>query len=144
MSYLLLAAGLILSLGIFLGIWQYLVRHTSVRGPLWLFSTPSNVLIVTAHPDDECMFFSPTILSLSRLGHKIYLLCLSTGEQIQTNFVIFNFSTNFNLIIIIIIIIIYFSIHNIQNVQMLEKWRHTEAKLINCIPFFRLSLLFNY
>ncbi|KAH3853283.1 N-acetylglucosaminyl-phosphatidylinositol de-N-acetylase-like [Dreissena polymorpha] len=39
-----------------------------------------NVLIVTAHPDDECMFFAPTILSLLQEGHQIYLVCLSKGN----------------------------------------------------------------
>lgn len=39
-----------------------------------------NVLFVTAHPDDECMFFAPTILSLLRAGHKAYLVCLSKGD----------------------------------------------------------------
>lgn len=39
------------------------------------------ILIVTAHPDDECMFFGPTILSLSRLKNvQVYLLCLSNGN----------------------------------------------------------------
>lgn len=39
------------------------------------------ILIVTAHPDDECMFFGPTILSLSRRQDcKVYLLCLSNGN----------------------------------------------------------------
>ena len=52
-----------------------------------LFSTTElavksqNILLVTAHPDDEAMFFAPTILSLSRkpsLG--LYHLCLSSGN----------------------------------------------------------------
>lgn len=39
------------------------------------------VLIVTAHPDDECMFFGPTILSLTQRNEPctVYLLCLSNG-----------------------------------------------------------------
>lgn len=39
----------------------------------------SRVLIVTAHPDDECMFFAPTILNLLRQNCHVYLLCLSSG-----------------------------------------------------------------
>lgn len=39
-----------------------------------------NVLFVIAHPDDECMFFAPTILSLLREGHNVYLVCLSKGD----------------------------------------------------------------
>ena len=37
-------------------------------------------LIVVAHPDDECMFFSPTILSLVCNGIPVSLLCLSNGQ----------------------------------------------------------------
>ena len=52
-----------------------------------LFSTTElaiksqNILLVTAHPDDEAMFFAPTILSLSKktsLG--LFHLCLSSGN----------------------------------------------------------------
>ncbi|KAM3868649.1 N-acetylglucosaminyl-phosphatidylinositol de-N-acetylase [Diretmus argenteus] len=37
-------------------------------------------LIVTAHPDDECMFFAPTILRLVELNASVHLLCLSQGN----------------------------------------------------------------
>ncbi|XP_074642785.1 N-acetylglucosaminyl-phosphatidylinositol de-N-acetylase-like isoform X2 [Tubulanus polymorphus] len=37
-------------------------------------------MFVTAHPDDECMFFTPSILSMIACGHSVYLLCLSTGD----------------------------------------------------------------
>lgn len=38
-------------------------------------------LIVTAHPDDEVMFFAPTIARLRRTpGARLNLLCLSTGN----------------------------------------------------------------
>lgn len=44
------------------------------------FPQCQRVLIVTAHPDDECMFFGPTILSLlKRPTCRVYLLCLSNG-----------------------------------------------------------------
>lgn len=36
-------------------------------------------LIVTAHPDDECMFFAPTIIRLIELNASVHLLCLSEG-----------------------------------------------------------------
>ncbi|XP_028780590.1 probable N-acetylglucosaminyl-phosphatidylinositol de-N-acetylase isoform X1 [Neltuma alba] len=39
-----------------------------------------NVLIVIAHPDDESMFFTPTINYLISRGHYIYILCLSIGD----------------------------------------------------------------
>ncbi|KAI8885177.1 LmbE-like protein [Backusella circina FSU 941] len=38
------------------------------------------VLILTAHPDDECMFFGPTITSLLHSKSRLHLLCLSTGN----------------------------------------------------------------
>lgn len=44
-----------------------------------------HVLLVTAHPDDECMFFAPTLLSLRRAREQrrredqVFLLCLSEG-----------------------------------------------------------------
>ncbi|KAG7942331.1 hypothetical protein I3843_16G097400 [Carya illinoinensis] len=39
-----------------------------------------NVLLVIAHPDDESMFFSPTINYLTSTGHNLHVLCLSTGD----------------------------------------------------------------
>lgn len=41
---------------------------------------PKRVLFVVAHPDDECMFFGPTIIKhTSRHDCQVYLLCLSKG-----------------------------------------------------------------
>ncbi|EJD39158.1 LmbE-like protein [Auricularia subglabra TFB-10046 SS5] len=34
-------------------------------------------LLLTAHPDDECMFFSPTVLALAS---ELFTMCLSTGN----------------------------------------------------------------
>lgn len=42
------------------------------------------VLIVTAHPDDECMFFAPTIMQLVELHASVHLLCLSQGTTKET------------------------------------------------------------
>jgi len=56
---------------------------------------PSRILLVTAHPDDECLFFAPTVLSLLQQGsvpqkvnttdsqskkNEVFSLCLSTGN----------------------------------------------------------------
>ena len=39
------------------------------------------VLFLTAHPDDECLFFGPTLTSLlSSPNPDIYSLCLSVGD----------------------------------------------------------------
>lgn len=37
-----------------------------------------NCLLVTAHPDDECLFFAPVLLSARE---NIYILCLSNGNN---------------------------------------------------------------
>ncbi|KAM6296593.1 N-acetylglucosaminyl-phosphatidylinositol de-N-acetylase [Aegotheles albertisi] len=37
-------------------------------------------LLVTAHPDDEAMFFAPTALGLARAGARPALLCCSAGN----------------------------------------------------------------
>ncbi|XP_077449340.1 N-acetylglucosaminyl-phosphatidylinositol de-N-acetylase [Stigmatopora argus] len=37
-------------------------------------------LVVTAHPDDECMFFGPTIIRLVECNVLVHLLCLSEGN----------------------------------------------------------------
>ena len=37
------------------------------------------LLLVTAHPDDEVMFFAPALLCLGE-EFTIYILCLSTGD----------------------------------------------------------------
>lgn len=39
-----------------------------------------NALLVVAHPDDESMFFAPTLLYLASEGHNVHVLCLSTGN----------------------------------------------------------------
>ena len=47
-------------------------------------SAAKRVLLVIAHPDDETMFFGPTMLNLSRReGTEVYLLCLSNGDYRQ-------------------------------------------------------------
>ncbi|KAG5844401.1 hypothetical protein ANANG_G00162130 [Anguilla anguilla] len=43
-------------------------------------SNEVRALLVTAHPDDECMFFAPTILRLLQLNASVHLLCLSSGN----------------------------------------------------------------
>lgn len=40
-----------------------------------------NILLVTAHPDDEAMFFAPTVLFLSsKTSLGLFHLCLSSGN----------------------------------------------------------------
>ncbi|XP_072934381.1 N-acetylglucosaminyl-phosphatidylinositol de-N-acetylase [Epargyreus clarus] len=49
---------------------------TRTRGSLGA----KRVLLVIAHPDDECMFFGPTIFRLCEQGAEVYILCLSNGN----------------------------------------------------------------
>jgi N-acetylglucosaminylphosphatidylinositol deacetylase len=57
-----------------LTLW-YFIRKNQTKPIL----VDKNILIITAHPDDECMFFSPTILNLT-LCNNVKLLCLSKGN----------------------------------------------------------------
>ncbi|KAI8044255.1 N-acetylglucosaminyl-phosphatidylinositol de-N-acetylase [Drosophila gunungcola] len=55
------------------------LRLRSVRLPKR--ANMERVLLITAHPDDECMFFGPLIYSLTqRQGCQVYILCLSNGN----------------------------------------------------------------
>jgi N-acetylglucosaminylphosphatidylinositol deacetylase len=59
---------------------------------IWIFTvymvqtfpclTGKRILLLIAHPDDEAMFFAPTLRRLSdrSLGNQIFLLCLSSGD----------------------------------------------------------------
>jgi N-acetylglucosaminylphosphatidylinositol deacetylase len=40
------------------------------------------ICLLIAHPDDEAMFFAPTLLALTRpeTGNHVKILCLSTGN----------------------------------------------------------------
>jgi hypothetical protein len=43
------------------------------------------ICLLIAHPDDEAMFFSPTVLALTKpeLGNHLKILCFSTGTSLQ-------------------------------------------------------------
>lgn len=53
---------------------------------------PLRILLVTAHPDDECLFFAPTVLALTnrtrlvdasitqKNDNELFSLCLSIGD----------------------------------------------------------------
>ncbi|XP_053521666.1 N-acetylglucosaminyl-phosphatidylinositol de-N-acetylase isoform X1 [Artibeus jamaicensis] len=45
-----------------------------------LLGNGNRTLLVIAHPDDEAMFFAPTLLGLARLRHRVFLLCFSAGN----------------------------------------------------------------
>ncbi|RKP18446.1 LmbE-like protein [Rozella allomycis CSF55] len=37
------------------------------------------VAVIVAHPDDECLFFAPTIVKLISAGKDVHIFCLSNG-----------------------------------------------------------------
>ncbi|RUS85635.1 hypothetical protein EGW08_006581, partial [Elysia chlorotica] len=41
--------------------------------------TGKRILILTAHPDDECMFFSPAIIQLCKTS-EVFILCTTSGD----------------------------------------------------------------
>lgn len=77
LEHLFLAAILYFSICVllYLGVvkWKIFEFGKSLNGA-------KRVLLVIAHPDDECMFFGPTILNFTKKNDAVvYLLCLSTG-----------------------------------------------------------------
>ncbi len=63
---------------IFFGFWMY----TSTLGGSFPTLRQKRILLLIAHPDDEAMFFAPTLLALTRpeLGNHVKILCLSSGR----------------------------------------------------------------
>ncbi|XP_064438774.1 N-acetylglucosaminyl-phosphatidylinositol de-N-acetylase isoform X11 [Mirounga angustirostris] len=76
-GFLCLAAA-ILAWG-FLWVWDSWARMKSLE-PAGVPGDGSRTLLVIAHPDDEAMFFAPTVLGLARLRHRLSLLCFSAGN----------------------------------------------------------------
>ncbi|KAL8360582.1 hypothetical protein RB601_007160 [Gaeumannomyces tritici] len=77
MSTGLLTAGLVVLLAPVM--YAYLQSLAAAR-----FPTPRNkrICLLIAHPDDEAMFFSPTVLALTRpeTGNHVKIMCLSSGN----------------------------------------------------------------
>lgn len=61
----------------FLRVWNSAERMKSPE-QAGLQGAGSRALVVIAHPDDEAMFFAPTILGLARLKQQVSLLCFSS------------------------------------------------------------------
>ena len=56
----------------------YVLAH--VQGRHGALANWRRVLLVISHPDDESMFFGPTIQALRRAGARTHILCLSNGD----------------------------------------------------------------
>ncbi|KAK4546402.1 hypothetical protein LTR36_002079 [Oleoguttula mirabilis] len=73
--------------------WLAAIQVPALILVIWIFtawmsrSFPTlqgkRICLLIAHPDDEAMFFSPTLLWLARpeLGNQILILCLSSGDS---------------------------------------------------------------
>ncbi|KAM5214775.1 N-acetylglucosaminyl-phosphatidylinositol de-N-acetylase [Hipposideros larvatus] len=64
---------------VYFWVWDYLERMKG-QEQAGLSGGESRTLLVIAHPDDEAMFFAPTVLGLARLRHRVFLLCFSAGN----------------------------------------------------------------
>ncbi|XP_077826585.1 N-acetylglucosaminyl-phosphatidylinositol de-N-acetylase isoform X3 [Macaca mulatta] len=76
--WLLCVAAAVVAWG-FLWVWDSSERVKS-REQGERLGAESRTLLAIAHPDDEAMFFAPTVLGLARLRHWVYLLCFSAGN----------------------------------------------------------------
>ncbi|KAI9783842.1 MAG: N-acetylglucosaminyl-phosphatidylinositol de-N-acetylase [Candelina submexicana] len=64
---------------LFTACWLYTVHIQQTRFPRL---QNKKICLLIAHPDDEAMFFAPTVLALTRpkLGNHVKILCLSSGD----------------------------------------------------------------
>ncbi|KAL8613196.1 hypothetical protein ACOMHN_043005 [Nucella lapillus] len=74
-----------ISVSVMLYMYYVLLFGGKGKGSLPPVSSGRPVLLITAHPDDECMFFSPFILSTTRHGPgyqpaAVHVLCLTNGN----------------------------------------------------------------
>lgn len=63
-------------------IWQFNATIAPPPPPPTQLQQGKRVILLIAHPDDESMFFSPTLTKLTdpALGNHVKILCLSTGN----------------------------------------------------------------
>lgn len=60
-------------------LYIYTVSIVATRFPVL---RNKRICLLIAHPDDEAMFFAPTVLALTRpeTGNHVKILCLSSGQ----------------------------------------------------------------
>jgi len=66
-------------LAVALSLVLYIVR-SKIAAFDQFFSKRGSILLLIAHPDDEVMFFLPTMKRLLALGKDLIVVCLSTGD----------------------------------------------------------------
>lgn len=74
------AAGLAAAAVVLPSLYVYTASVIATRFPTL---RNKRICLLIAHPDDEAMFFAPTLLALTRpdTGNHVKILCLSTGDQ---------------------------------------------------------------
>jgi N-acetylglucosaminylphosphatidylinositol deacetylase len=62
--------------------WLYTASITKTKFPRL---RNKRICLLIAHPDDEAMFFAPTLLALTQpeLGNHVKILCLSSGKELS-------------------------------------------------------------
>ncbi|KAG8450413.1 hypothetical protein GDO86_002900 [Hymenochirus boettgeri] len=76
---MLLSVGLIVVPLLICGVCRWVTNVIRGRGSDQLHGVKASLLLI-AHPDDECMFFAPTVLGLLRERMSLSVLCCSTGN----------------------------------------------------------------
>ena len=73
---------ILISILAFCLVFYVLATYFRPYAKLKAIKNASRVLLVVAHPDDETMFFGPTILNFCRNngGQNFFLLCMSNGD----------------------------------------------------------------
>ena len=82
MLFIIISAVLVGLLLLSLTLHTYLV-HKGLGVKSATFKEKRNALLCIAHPDDEVMFFAPTLMSLIKESgeNNVFILCLSTGNS---------------------------------------------------------------
>lgn len=68
---------LLVALSIFLSVS---LKASDSKSEFLQSTNSTNVLLLTAHPDDEVMFFSPVVHTMVANNVSFHVLCLSTGN----------------------------------------------------------------
>ncbi len=65
---------------VFILCYLYMLKEDDTK----ILLQSKRVLLVIAHPDDESLFFGPTILKFLSLPiSKLFVLCLSKGKMLE-------------------------------------------------------------
>jgi hypothetical protein len=78
------SGNIVLLIGITVLVLALLVPAPELNFEILRSGGSKTALILTAHPDDEVMFFTPTILALVAAGWEVSGFCLSSGTSVES------------------------------------------------------------